>query len=156
MRRLVALLLVALGLTPGTWWRSPVPAADNRQIVSFTPLPQPDLDLGPLRLAGAWQMRSANEHFGSYSALAVLSDWTLLAASDRGRMLLFPAPGEGRSAIRRRAGSGSRSRSATGSSATTRVFALGRSSGRKRCATGGRGSAPVSYTHLTLPTTERV
>ena len=100
MRRLVALLLVALGLTPGTWWRSPVPAADNRQIVSFTPLPQPDLDLGPLRLAGAWQMRSANEHFGSYSALAVLGDGVLLAASDRGRMLRFSTPGARPSPVR--------------------------------------------------------
>jgi len=100
MRRLVALLLVALGLAPGTWWRSPVPAADERQIVSFTPLPLPEVDLGPLRLAGAWQLRSANAHFGSYSALTALGDGTLLAASDRGRMLRFSAPGARPSPVR--------------------------------------------------------
>jgi len=100
MRRLVVLLLVALGLAPGTWWRSSMVAVDDRQLVSFTPLRVPDVDLGPLRLVGAWQMRSTNEHFGSYSALAVLGDGTLLAASDRGRMLRFSAPGENPSRVR--------------------------------------------------------
>jgi len=93
MRRLAALLLVALGLAPGTWWRSPLPPVDVRQVVTFTPLRVPGADLGPLELAGVWELRSSHEHFGSYSALIALADGTLFAASDRGRMLRFPAPG---------------------------------------------------------------
>ena len=87
------LLLVALGLAPGTWWRSrPVPP-DDRQALAITRLAVPPVDLGPLRLVGAWELRSGNRHFGSYSALADLGDGTLLAASDRGRMLRFSPPG---------------------------------------------------------------
>lgn len=92
MRRLVALLVVALGLAPGTWWRSPVPTEDSRQPVTFTRIAVPAVDLGPLMLAGAWRLRSADAHFGSYSALAVLGDGTLLAGSDRGRTLQFAPP----------------------------------------------------------------
>ena len=100
MARLFALLLVALGLAPGTWWRSPLPPVDNRQHLSFTPLRLPEVDLGPLELAGAWQLRSRNPHFGSYSALLALGDGTLLAASDRGRVLRFTPPGVRPSRVR--------------------------------------------------------
>jgi hypothetical protein len=93
MRRLVALLLVALGLAPGTWWRSPLPPANDAPVVMFTPIAVPGAELGPLALAGAWRLSSANRHFGSYSALLALDDGTLLAASDRGRMLRFSPPG---------------------------------------------------------------
>jgi hypothetical protein len=96
MRRLLALLLVALGLAPGTWWRSPPPPASDRQAVTVTPLVGMGAKLGPLELAGAWQLRSAHRHFGSYSALVVLDDGTLLAASDRGRMVRFAPPGGAR------------------------------------------------------------
>jgi hypothetical protein len=97
MWRLIALLLVALGLAPGTWWRSPLPPSGDGQGVTFVPLAVPPVDLGPLQFAGAWQLRSANEHFGSYSAVVALDDETLLAASDRGRMLRFSPPGKPRS-----------------------------------------------------------
>ena len=93
MRRLLALLLVTLGLAPGTWWRSPVPLANSEQVVSFTPVAAGVDRIGPLEVAGAWVMRSPNAHFGSYSALIALGDGTLLAASDRGRSLRFSPPG---------------------------------------------------------------
>lgn len=94
MRRLVVLLLVMLGLAPGTWWRSPAPAVDVEQSVAVTPLAVADVDLGPFELAGAWELRSPNSHFGSYSALIALGDGTLLAGSDRGRMMRFAPPGQ--------------------------------------------------------------
>jgi hypothetical protein len=94
MRRLAPLTIVALGLAPGTWLRTP-PAqfTDERPVLSATPLPLPDLGRSDLRVAGAWALSSPNHHFGGYSALAVLPDGSLLAVSDRGRRLRFTPPG---------------------------------------------------------------
>jgi hypothetical protein len=85
---------VALCLAPGTWVRSPRLPADERQILTVYALAMPRADLGPLSPTGAWELRSPNSGFGSYSALAVLDDGTLLAASDRGGLLNFAPPGE--------------------------------------------------------------
>ena len=94
MRRLVVLLVVALGIAPGTWVRSPAPQNDTRQILTVTGLELPAIALGPLELTGAWELDSPNRRFGSYSGLVALDGATLLAASDYGTMLLFPMPGE--------------------------------------------------------------
>jgi len=94
MRKVVLLLVVILGLAPGTWLWSPRPPADKRQILSLRALQIPDVDLGPLMPAGAWVLDSPNDDFGSYSALAALGDGTLLAASDKGAMMRFSPPGE--------------------------------------------------------------
>jgi hypothetical protein len=93
MRKVVLLLVVILGLAPGTWLWSPRPPADTRQILSLRALPMPNVDLGPLEPTGAWVLDSPNGSFGSYSALAALGDGTLLAASDKGSMLRFSPPG---------------------------------------------------------------
>lgn len=93
MRRLLVLLVVALGLAPGTWVRSPPSAPDRRQILTFEALPLARADLGPLELAGAWELTSPNSDFGSYSALVPLGEGMLLAASDRGSMMAFSVPG---------------------------------------------------------------
>lgn len=93
MRKVALLLVVALGVAPGTWLRSPRPPADERQALSFTTLQVPEADLGPLELAGAWVLDSPNNVFGSYSALVTLDDGALLAASDKGSMLRFAPPG---------------------------------------------------------------
>jgi hypothetical protein len=93
MRKLALLLVLILGLAPGTWLRSPRPPADQRQILSFTALPVPEVDLGPLEPVGAWALDSPNDDFGSYSALAALGDGSLLAASDKGSMMHFAPPG---------------------------------------------------------------
>lgn len=93
MRRLVLLTMVALGLAPGTWVRTPRPVStDERPILSATPLPLPDMGRSDLRVAGAWVLSSGNRHFGGYSALAALPDGSLLAVSDRGRRLRFTPP----------------------------------------------------------------
>lgn len=95
MRRLTLLLIVALGLAPGTWARVPPPpeSTDNRQILTVVPLRVPPVNLGEFRLAGAWSLASPNHHFGSYSALVSLPGGTLFAVSDHGRMLWFTPPG---------------------------------------------------------------
>ena len=93
MRKLLAILAVALCLAPGTWVRSPRPPADTRQRLTVYGLAMPRVDLGPLAVTGAWELRSPNSDFGSYSALAVLGDGTLLAAADHGGLLRFSPPG---------------------------------------------------------------
>lgn len=93
MRKVLLLLVVILGLAPGTWLRSPRPPADGRQVLSFIPLRVPAVDLGPLEPAGAWALVSPNVDFGSYSALVAFGDGTLLAASDKGGMMRFSPPG---------------------------------------------------------------
>src|SRR5690606_26142168 len=97
LRRLLPVALVALGLAPGTWWRSPLPPRDRHQPLVVTPEPAGRWIDGGLRLLGAWRLESHNRHFHGYSALAVLGDGTLLAVSDRGRKLLLP-PGFGEGA----------------------------------------------------------
>lgn len=93
MRRLVLLTVVALGLAPGTWVRTPhAVSADERPILSATPLPLPDTGRSDVRVAGAWALSSGNRHFGGYSALAALPDGSLLAVNDRGRRLRFTPP----------------------------------------------------------------
>lgn len=94
MRKVLLLLVVILGLAPGTWLWSPRPPADRRQILHFVPLQVPRVDLGPLELTGAWRLESPNADFGSYSALVVDDDGTLLAGSDKGSMMRFSPPRE--------------------------------------------------------------
>jgi len=94
MRRLLVLLVVALGLAPGTWWRSPRTPDDTRQLLTVRAITAPRVELGPLEAAGAWQLYSPNSSFNSYSALVAFDDGTLLAASDRGGFLRFSPPGE--------------------------------------------------------------
>lgn len=94
MRRLLLLVVVACGLAPGTWLRSPPPPIDTRQELTLVGLPDVEVDLGPFELLGAWWLQSPNSHFGSYSGLVALDDGTLQAASDRGRILRFAPPGE--------------------------------------------------------------
>ena len=94
MRRLIPLAIVVLGLAP-VWIRSPMPAEmmDERPILTLTPLRVPRVDLGQVRMVGAWRLDSPNRHFGSYSAIVALGDGTLLAAADSGKRLRFTPPG---------------------------------------------------------------
>ncbi|MFZ1743171.1 MAG: esterase-like activity of phytase family protein [Pontixanthobacter sp.] len=93
MRRLILLAIVALCLTPGTWVRSPLPAVNHSQRLSFKPLTVTQTKLGELDLRGAWQLLSPNSGFGSYSAMISPEQGVLLAASDSGGILRFPPPG---------------------------------------------------------------
>ena len=97
MRRLLLLALVAAGLSPGLLWRDDPPPPNASQSMTFTALPFPAGTRvggpgGPL-LNGAWQMRSADTDFDSWSALVPLDRYNLLSISDRGHFLRFPVPG---------------------------------------------------------------
>ena len=93
MKRLFLVALVAFGLAPGTWWRSPAPPRDRYASLVVTPVGVGAWSAGGVRLLGAWRLESSNRHFHGYSGLAILDDGTLLAASDRGRKLLLSPPG---------------------------------------------------------------
>ena len=84
--------LVALGLAPGTWLRSPPPTTNSEQVLRVTPIAVPPRQWGPLRLVAAWQLASPNSQFGGFSGLVVLRDGKLLAASDRADMLVMSPP----------------------------------------------------------------
>lgn len=93
MRRLIAILLLAALLAPGTWLRTAPAPADFRPLLEVTPVPVAQRRIGGFTVLGAWELASTNTHFGSYSALLAMPDGTLLAASDRGRFLRFAPPG---------------------------------------------------------------
>jgi len=95
MGRIVLILLLILGLAPGTWWRAPraVPNHDQRVDVVGLDLPGGCCRLGPFRLAEAWQLTSPNDDFGGYSALLPAGGGRLLALSDKGFALDFAKPG---------------------------------------------------------------
>lgn len=93
MKRLFLIAFVALGLAPGTWWRSPTPPRDRFGSLVVTPVAVDAWSAGGMRLLGVWRLESSNRHFHGYSGLAILDDGTLLAASDRGRKLLLSPPG---------------------------------------------------------------
>jgi hypothetical protein len=90
--RLIVPLVVALCFAPGTWVRSPLPGPYARQTLHAVPLPEDVRAIGSTRLAGAWELRSQSPDFHGYSALAALADGSLLALSDRGRLLRFGPP----------------------------------------------------------------
>ena len=78
MRPLRAFLAVAvaLGLAPGTVWRSEVRPIDPGAAIVFTPVDiAPDARRqGPLLLTGAWAMASKSRSLGGYSALIARGD----------------------------------------------------------------------------------
>lgn len=97
MLRRALILLVAMGLAPGTWLRSPPQRPSHAQVVEAMPeLLGPECcRYGPFHLSGAWQLTSPNSDFGGWSALLVARPGRLLAFSDRGYSLDMPQPGEG-------------------------------------------------------------
>jgi len=98
MRRILPILLVALGLAPGLFWRTELPPPSHAQQLEAVPLPIPPGEAariggreGPL-LTGLWHLRSANADFGSYSALVASDAGTLFAFGDRGGLLRLAVP----------------------------------------------------------------
>ena len=94
VRRLLAIVVLAGLLAPGTWVRSPPPVANDSQELTLTPLAVRNAVSGEVTLDGAWHMTSPNSQFGSYSALVFLDENRFLAGSDHGRLLEFDAPDE--------------------------------------------------------------
>jgi hypothetical protein len=64
----------------------PVPLSANRAAPSR---------IGALEFLGAWELRSNNQNFGGFSALASLADGRLLAIGDSGTMAGFDPPSVG-------------------------------------------------------------
>ncbi len=100
MRRALALLLLIIGLAPGTWWRvKPLPRPGNDPAeLRFVELKVPPAEklaaeLGPFKLEKVWRLESRNRDFGGYSALLPLGGGELLAFSDNGSTLRFSPPG---------------------------------------------------------------
>ena len=85
LRRAALIMLVALGLSPGVYWREALPPpnhtprVDARQIVGpGARIGGPD---GPI-VDGVWHLTSPNDTFGSYSALLAMPDGSLFAFGD--------------------------------------------------------------------------
>lgn len=95
MRRLLILLIVALGVAPGTWVRTKTPIVDHRQILDFEAIDVGARQRGEVRIEGLWRLSSPNSNFGSYSGLVALGDDELLAVGDSGGWLRFGLPGSG-------------------------------------------------------------
>ena len=85
--RLTLLAVIAIGLAPGTWLRSAPQPRDYSDRITFRPLDIQPQAVGALWLESGWELVSRHPQFGSYSALVSLGDDTLLAGSDRGRLL---------------------------------------------------------------------
>ncbi len=98
MRRVLALLLVAAAIAPGTWLRDAPKQASRILNLRFTALPLPPRAevgglLGPFTLESAWRMDSTHVDFGGYSALLPRPHGGFLAISDRAFLLRFSPPG---------------------------------------------------------------
>lgn len=94
-RRLVLAALVAIALSPGIAWRSPLPPLGS-PVAQAIPLDIPRAAAGPLQLAGAWEIVSDHRDFGGFSALVIRPDGTMLLGSDAGRLLTIPRPDRNR------------------------------------------------------------
>jgi Esterase-like activity of phytase len=93
--RRFAVLILGLGLLAGVWWRSEGPPPSREAKLALLPYPALPgcCETGPLKLIGAWQLKSPHEDFGGYSALVRVAPGRLLALSDRGFTLEFSEPG---------------------------------------------------------------
>lgn len=92
MRRLIAIVALALLLVPGTWLRSPPEPYNPSQTIRFTRLAVPAQAVGETRLQAMWQLTGTNSAFGGFSALLLRDDAQFLAASDAGAEAWFPRP----------------------------------------------------------------
>ena len=95
--RILALLIVVLGLSPGTWWRTVPDTPGKQSEIRVTNLPLPSAQvlaphLGAFDLENVWQLESKGRRFGSYSALLAIDDSELLAFSDFGFSLRVSLP----------------------------------------------------------------
>lgn len=88
VRRLILLGCIALVLAPGTWLRTPPSPADYEAGVTVASImPSGKFVSDQVTLEQAWQLTSTNTHFGGYSGLVALDERSLLAGSDKARLL---------------------------------------------------------------------
>ena len=94
-RRLIAGIVLALMLAPGTLLRTQIPSGSTADLIISRVADLPDkASNGGFTRMGVWELSSSRIEFGGYSALLVLGDTTLRAFSDRGKRLTFAAPGQ--------------------------------------------------------------
>jgi len=93
MLRFVLLVLVAVGLAPGTFVRTPTGLRGDSAEVSVTRLAPGGGTSGALALAGVWELTAGHGWFGGFSALAAGEGQTLAAATDRGFLFAIDVAG---------------------------------------------------------------
>lgn len=98
VRRALALLLLIVGLAPGTWFYHTQRPWNSEVKLFFEPLVLPPKavlarHLGPFELEAAWRMTSTYSGFVGYSALLPQPGGRLLAITDNGGYLFFSPPG---------------------------------------------------------------
>ena len=98
VHRLLAILILLIGITVTTWLRSERVLVVPNKTLRFIALDLPPADklaahLGPFKLSAAWHMTWGNYKFGGYSGLAILPDGRFLAIADNGHFLTFAPPG---------------------------------------------------------------
>jgi hypothetical protein len=81
--RLALALAVTLGLAPGTLVRTDTGLRSDPATITIAPIPIGTPPPGPLRLIGAWQIRSQHGWVGGFSALVADGQARLISASDR-------------------------------------------------------------------------
>jgi hypothetical protein len=95
MGRVALILLIALGLSPGLYWREPLPPPNRSPIVRAERIvPAGERIGGPQGpvVEGVWHLTSPNDLFNSFSALLAFEDGSLLSFSDQGKYLRLPHP----------------------------------------------------------------
>jgi hypothetical protein len=87
MLRWLLLLVVVIGLAPGTFLRTPTGLRSDVAEVTVIPVAERTGVSGDLTMTGAWELRSDHGWFGGFSALVATESPGLIAGSDRGFLL---------------------------------------------------------------------
>lgn len=99
MRRLLLLVLIVIGLAPGTLLRTPSGSRADLAVVTVTPRADRGGVAGELALAGAWELTSPHGWFGGFSALVPAEGAALFAGTDRGFLLDLDLSGDAPRAV---------------------------------------------------------
>jgi hypothetical protein len=92
--RLLLIALVAAGLAPGTFVRTAIGNRTDPAVVTITPLKDRSGVSGDLALTGVWELGSAHNWFGGFSALVAGEGQTLIAGTDRGFLFNLDLTGD--------------------------------------------------------------
>jgi Esterase-like activity of phytase len=90
--RIAVLLVLAVLLAPGMWWRSVVPDR-YATAVRVVALPFDRAEHDGFTVEGLWQVKGRGENAGGYSAMFLYGRHGIRLLSDRGFLLTIPRPG---------------------------------------------------------------
>ena len=99
MYRLLLLAIVAIGLAPSTFLRTPTGLRSDVAVVTITPVANREGVEGALALTGAWELSSKHGWFGGFSALVASGPDSLITGSDRGWLLDLDLSGTAPAAV---------------------------------------------------------